>query len=156
MKKLLFLVFLLCFLFIFGCSHTQNLINPDGQTYTCSSHGWGIIGGPMGINILNNCVKAQKQLGFVEIEKVGVSGFFLSEWDPPTILKVQPQGPAAKAGIQSGDKIISVNGQPAHSIKDALILGFGTPGQVNTYEILRGDERKIFSVTLIPKVKEKQ
>jgi S1-C subfamily serine protease len=95
-------------------------------------------------------------MGYVEIEKVGVPGFFFSEGNPPSILKVQPQGPAAKAGIQSGDKIISVNGQPAHSIKDAFILGFGTPGQVNTYEILRGDERKNFSVTLIPKAKQKQ
>jgi S1-C subfamily serine protease len=148
MKRFIPLVLLL----LASCSHTQNLINPAGQTYTCSSYGWGIIGGPMGISILNNCVEGQKQLGYVEIEKVGVPGFYLSEGDPPSILRVQPQGPAARAGMTSGDKITSVNGNSCHKMADVLVLGFGNPGQVNTYEVVRGEEKRFFSFALMPKV----
>jgi hypothetical protein len=35
---------------------------------------------------------------------------------------------------------------------DVLVLGFGNPGQVNTYEVVRGEEKRFFSFALMPKV----
>ena len=105
----------------------------------------------MAIGILNDCIASHKQLGFVEVEKVGVPGFYLSEGNPPTISRVQPGGPAEKAGVLAGDKILLVNNQKVGSIKDVLVIGFCRSGEVINYQIQRGEEIKSFSVITIPK-----
>jgi len=141
---------------VFGCTYSQNLINPEGQVITCSSWGWGCIGGPIAINTFNRCIETYQQLGYVEIEKVGVPGFYLSEESPPTVLRVQPGYPAEKVGIMAGDTIIAVNGQKISSRKDAYILGFCKAGDVVSYEILRKEEHKSFSLVTVPKLSKPQ
>ena len=140
-----------------ACTYSQNMINPEGQTIRCSSYGWGIVGGIMAQNIMNECVSSHKQLGYVEIEKVGVPGFHLLEGDPPSILRFQPtDGPAAKAGMLVGDKILEVNGGPIRNVNAVFGSGFGKPGDLVIYKIMRGDRQESFSVILMPKVPPKQ
>ncbi len=152
MKKLIFLVFL--GFFLFSCTYSQNMINPEGQTIRCSSYGWGIIGGPMAINILNNCIASHKQLGYIEIENVGVAGFFMIEGNPPIIQKVQIGFPAEKAGMLPGDKIISINGQKPKSMKEVFQFGFCKPGEPLNYQIDRNGEIKSFTIITMPKAKK--
>jgi S1-C subfamily serine protease len=130
------------------------MINSEGQVIRCSSYGWGIIGGSMAIHIFNDCIASHKQMGFIEVENVGVPGFYLREGDPPSISQVQPGGPAEKAGMLAEDKIISVNGQKVKSMKEVLICGFCKPGEIIKYEIQRGEEVKLFSVVSIPKARK--
>jgi hypothetical protein len=152
MKKVFFLALLSSFLF--SCTYSQNMINPEGQTVRCSSYGWGIIGGPMAINILNDCVASHKQLGYTEIENIGVAGFFMTEGNPPTFQKVQMGWPAEKAGMLPDDKIISVNGQKPTSMKAAFQFGFCKPGEPVNYQVDRNGEIKSFTIITMPKAKK--
>ena len=63
------------------------------------------------------------------------------------ICRVYPESPAAKAGIDLGDKIVSVDGNP---IRDAGPLGRGEAraGDIRTYEIERQGEVIKVEVTL--------
>ena len=62
---------------------------------------------------------------------------------------VDPDGPAAKAGIQAGDVILSVNGQPVTEASDlpAQIAGL-TPGASADVGVWRNGSRKNLSVTV--------
>ncbi len=61
---------------------------------------------------------------------------------------VLPQSPAAKAGIEKEDVIVSVDGQPVAEAFDLTYqVGLHKPGDVGPLEVLRGDERLTLEVT---------
>jgi len=66
------------------------------------------------------------------------------------VLAVSSGGPAANAGIQVGDVIVAVNGQPT-SGSDAVIAAIRThqPGQTVQVTVERNGSRKTVSATLI-------
>jgi S1-C subfamily serine protease len=82
--------------------------------------------------------------------------------DGALILKVVPNSPAARAGlrgttrdrrggIQLGDVIVAVNGQPVHNGQDFLkALGQVQAGDTITVTILRDDKRQDVKVELTP------
>lgn len=60
---------------------------------------------------------------------------------------VRKGGPADKAGIIKGDRVISIEGQPVTNIYDYMArLGKLKPGQVASVEIIRGDKKQILIV----------
>lgn len=66
---------------------------------------------------------------------------------PPLVGEMEPGRPAAKAGIKSGDEILSFNGQPVGNMSrfvDMLQESKSTPVQL---AILRGGEELHFAVT---------
>jgi serine protease Do len=75
------------------------------------------------------------------------------------VAETQPDTPAAKAGVQSGDVITAVNG---NAVKDSRTLAREisamTPGSTAKLDILRNGESKTISVTLaaMPNQPEKQ
>lgn len=59
------------------------------------------------------------------------------------------QGPAAGAGIEPGDVIVSVDGRPVRTVEDLLaILNGRRPGQAVTVGIVRDGKRRQIDVTL--------
>jgi putative serine protease PepD len=59
-------------------------------------------------------------------------------------------GPAAKAGIQAGDIIVAVGDQKTAGAQAAIAaIRSHQPGQQVTVTVLRGGERKTFTVTLV-------
>jgi serine protease Do len=63
---------------------------------------------------------------------------------------VQPDSPAAKAGIKSGDVVTSVDGQPVTSASRlSLAVGETPPGTRVTLDILRDGEARKVSVTSV-------
>ena len=78
---------------------------------------------------------------------------------PEGALVADPQadGPAAKAGIESGDVIVSVNGNPVRDARDlAKKIGTMAPGNSVKLVVLRKGSEKTFTLTLgeLPKARE--
>ncbi len=70
---------------------------------------------------------------------------------PSGALVAEPQanGPAAKAGIESGDVITGVNGQPVHDARDlARTIGGFAPGSAVKLNVLHKGQDKTIDLTL--------
>jgi serine protease Do len=73
------------------------------------------------------------------------------------VAEPQPNGPAAKAGVVSGDVITSVNGEPVKDARDlAKKIGATTPGSTVKLGVVRKGEEKTFALTLADFPKEQQ
>src|SRR5262249_42423177 len=65
------------------------------------------------------------------------------------VAEPQPGAPAAKAGIESGDVIVSINGKEAHDSREvARIISGLPPGTSATIGVVRKGEEKSFNVVL--------
>jgi C-terminal processing protease CtpA/Prc len=96
----------------------KDIVNAQGAEAPCV--GIGPIGGP----VAKKCVEEFEQAGFLRTNEVGVSGLTVgtSDKDDGVIMKVDPDSPAAKAGIAVGDTILTINERSAA----------WTPGEVAT------------------------
>jgi len=72
----------------------------------------------------------------------------------PTIGQVLPESPAASAGIQANDNILSVNGRAITFWEDLTELVQASEGKVLNLEIKRGKEHVAISVT--PELRERK
>jgi hypothetical protein len=69
--------------------------------------------------------------------------------DGVLVMDVNPDSPAAVAGLKSGDVITRANGRPVASLDDlAKVLHPLAPGSKIDFTVLAGDEEKTKSVTL--------
>ena len=65
------------------------------------------------------------------------------------IMKVEPQGPGAKAGVHQGDIIVTWNGEPVRHVRSLLrALGPDSVGQTVTLGLRRGGETKNVPLTI--------
>jgi S1-C subfamily serine protease len=65
------------------------------------------------------------------------------------VMKVEPQGPGAKAGVHQGDIIVSWNGEPIRHVRSLLReLGPDGVGQTVTLGLRRGGETKDVPLTI--------
>jgi serine protease DegS len=63
------------------------------------------------------------------------------------LVSVHENGPAARAGLRRGDVILSMNGEPVHDRRQALLISASTkPGQAVDVVVLRDGERREFTV----------
>src|SRR5437763_6114204 len=60
--------------------------------------------------------------------------------ETPVIAKVEPGSPAARAGLQRGDRIIAINGQPLYEILGIADYTREHPGQPLTLTLMRGGQ----------------
>src|SRR3974390_3052551 len=66
-----------------------------------------------------------------------------------TVEKVIPNGPADKAGVRPGDKILRVNGYPQHVMSMAPALARGRHGDVVTLEVERSGQGKPLQLQMV-------
>ena len=84
------------------------------------------------------------------IKVLGAIGIDLSNWP---IIKVTPEMPAAKIGLQSGDVIIRVNGEDVSHITtsgDALKVLRGPAGEILSITVKRNEHILDFDVERVP------
>jgi serine protease Do len=141
------------------------LFNLQGEVIGINSMIYSQTGGFQGLSFaipINEAIKVKDELvqtGHVSRGRLGVavqgldqtlaSSFGLQKPDGALVSSVDPKGPAAKAGLQPGDVILSVNGSP---VQDSTML----PGQIASLkpgtkadlQIWRDKSRKEVSVTL--------
>jgi S1-C subfamily serine protease len=59
----------------------------------------------------------------------------------PVVMKVDPKGSAARAGVEPGDVVVSIEGRPVESIRDVTaIVRANEPGRTLTFELRRHKE----------------
>src|SRR5262249_37254533 len=91
---------------------------------------------------INNAVTIARELHDNGVANHGTAGFAGSDTaHGPTVATVTADGPAAHAGVHTGDVVVAVNGRAVESMSDveALVRG-GDPGQPVTFELKRGDD----------------
>lgn len=138
--------------FLTACvSQSQMYINPNRHTVRCASSGFGITGMiASGIN-MGNCSTDYANMGYLPLEEAGVTGIsFLKADDPAVINKVLAGSPAAKAGIVSGDTVVSVNGEKIANSGEANKLLFGRAGSTITVVLKGNPAPRTIDLTLVP------
>lgn len=144
---------ILCLAFLLaGCvSHSQVMVNNQGQWYRCSSWGHGLEGVVMAGQIHSDCLASMRAVGYIEIEKAGVVGIVFADAMPidtvPTILKIADSSPAAEVGLKSGDKLLLVDSIRVRTINEARMALFGLAGTSVNLTILRNDQQLNFKIT---------
>jgi hypothetical protein len=78
---------------------------------------------------------------------------FGMEWKPEfapyvTIMTLTPGGPAERAGLRVGDRILEVNGYPQHVLSVAPAIAHGKPGDIVTLQVQRPGVAEPFSLPL--------
>ncbi|KER66981.1 MULTISPECIES: DegQ family serine endoprotease [Burkholderia] len=141
------------------------LFNLQGEVIGINSMIYSQTGGFQGLSFaipINEAIKVKDELvktGHVSRGRLGVavqglnqtlaSSFGLQKPDGALVSSVDPNGPAAKAGLQPGDVILSVNGSPvADSTSLPAQIANLKPGSKADLQIWRDKSKKTISVTL--------
>jgi len=146
------------------------LFNMKGEVVGINSLIYSRTGGFMGlafavpIDVAMNAVNQLKDKGRVTRGRIGVQiqeltkeaadAFGLKQADGALVNSVEKDGPAAKAGIESGDIILKVDARDVHSSNDLpRIITAIRPGTKVTLTIWRKGAAKDFAVT-VAEIKE--
>jgi regulator of sigma E protease len=80
-----------------------------------------------------------------------LSGLGFGFWSPPLpviVARVQPGGPAARAGLERGDRILAVDGQPVKEVQDLSALISPHPGGTIDLTYARGAAHRTVPVAV--------
>jgi serine protease Do len=124
------------------------------------------IGFAIPVNLAKSIVTQLKEKGRVVRGWLGVvvqtvtpelaKSFALEQGKGALVSDVDKDGPAARAGITSGDVIVAFDGSEVHEMSDLPLLVAGTPvGKKVNIDILRSGSRRTVAI-IIGELKEKQ
>ncbi|GAB3551676.1 DegQ family serine endoprotease [Noviherbaspirillum agri] len=150
------------------------LFNMRGEVVGINSMIYSRTGGFMGlsfaipIDIASDVADQLRTAGKVTRSRIGVqvqeltrelaASFGLKEPRGALVAQAEEGGPAAKAGIQSGDIIVALNGQPVQRAADLARLVAGTkPGTTVTADVWRKGQIvpiKITTMELVPQAEQ--
>lgn len=149
MRRLLGKVFVIGIL-LSGCaSNSQVFSTREGGITQCSNAGVGLVGVSLAAQSFDACVRNNKVVGNLEIERTGALGFtFGDATSIPKlrILKLVANSPTKAAGILPGDILVAVTGQAVNNQMEAMALLYGEEGTSVDFEIKRGEEIKKYNL----------
>jgi serine protease Do len=141
------------------------LFNLNGEVVGINSQIYSRSGGFMGISFsipIDEALKVADSLkvkGKVVRSRIGVAiqdmsrelaaSFGLASPDGALIANVDPEGPAGKAGLRSGDVVLKVNGSPVSSPSDlARMISAAPPGSRVDLQVWRDRKPQSLQVTV--------
>jgi serine protease Do len=141
------------------------LFNMNGEVIGINSQIYSRTGGYMGLSFaipIDVAMQVKDQLvqhGKVTRGRIGVGiqpvnaalaeSFGMKKAEGALISQVEPDSPAAKAGIKSGDVILSWNGKPVDSANTLpLAVAATKPGEKATVELWRDGAKRDLTVTV--------
>src|SRR5438874_9504951 len=139
--------------------------NTEGEVMGVNTAIYSPSGGSVGIafaipaTTVNNVVAQLKDKGTVSRGWIGVQiqpvtsdiadSLGLKKAEGALVAEPQANGPAAKAGIESGDVITAVNGEPVKDAKElARTIGGLAPGAAVKLNVLQKGQDKVVNLTL--------
>ena len=141
------------------------LFNSRGEVIGINSQIFSHTGGYQGVSFaipIDVAIKVKDQIvatgkatharlgvGIQEVNQALADSFKLDKPEGALVANVDPDGPAQKAGLQSGDVIRKVNGQAIVSSGDLpALIGAAAPGDKVKLEIWRQGQREEVTATL--------
>ena len=141
------------------------LFNMRAEVVGINSQIYSKTGGFMGvsfaipIDIAMNIAQQLRTKGRVVRGRIGVqaqemtvdlaNSFGLKEVRGALVAAIEPQGPADKAGIKTGDIILAVNNKPVRAAEDmAREVAASKPGSVATLDVWRNERHNTVKVTV--------
>ena len=141
------------------------LFNTRGEVVGINSQIYSRTGGYQGVSFaipIDVATHVEQQIiktGKVEHARLGVTvqgvnqtfanSFKLAKPEGALVANVDESGPAAKAGLKTGDVILKINGEPIVTSGDLpAYIGQSLPGQKVQLEVWRGGEAKTLVATL--------
>ena len=141
------------------------LFNSRGEVIGINSQIFSHTGGYQGVSFaipIDLAIKVKDQIvatgkatharlgvGIQEVNQALADSFKLDKPEGALVANVDPDGPAQKAGLQSGDVIRKVNGQAIVSSGDLpALIGAAAPGDKVMLEIWRQGQREEVTATL--------
>ena len=132
-------------------TEVKEMINWENEFVPCI----GI--GPAAALSISYCYGHFKPFGYIKAEELGSTGFEidLANTSKALITAVAPDSSAAKAGVQPGDEIVAVGGQPltASRGEQASELLFGKSGDRLQVKVQRGEANPTLELVLASKGK---
>jgi len=142
------------------------LLNADGQVVGINTFILSQSGGSEGIgfaipsNIVHSVVRQISKDGHVHRGEIGVyaqsitpslaAGLGLSRDWGVLLGDVEPDGPAAEAGLKPGDIVLALNGKVMENARQLAVNLYRRPvGEKVKLEVLRGDQKLGFEVEVI-------
>jgi S1-C subfamily serine protease len=130
----------------------KDMINWQNQFAPC------IGAGPAAPAALEFCYGHFKPFGFIKASELGTTGFQidLENKSKALVTKVDPGSPASKAGVQPGDEIVAIEGQPLTASKGeaANELLFGKIGDQFKITVHLGQGASTIDLILAAKPKK--
>lgn len=142
------------------------LLNLRGEVVGINSQIYSRTGGFMGISFaipIDEAKRVSDQLrvsGKVVRGRIGVAidevsrevaeALGLKSAEGALVRNVDPNGPAAKAGVEAGDIILSFNGQPIRRMSDLpRLVGNTKPGTQSSLQVWRRGDKRSLTVTVV-------
>jgi S1-C subfamily serine protease len=125
------------------------VIGVNSQIKTESGDSNAGVGFAVPVETIKQVVPQIQSGGKIERAFLGVSNATTDNQSGAAVTGVVPGGPAAKAGIQQGDKIVAIDARPISSSDDvSAAVAAHRPGQRARVTVIRGGDRRTLTVTL--------
>jgi S1-C subfamily serine protease len=125
------------------------VIGVNSQIKTESGDSNAGVGFAVPVSTVKQVVPQIQSGGKINRAFLGVSNATANDQSGAVVSGVVNDGPAAKAGMRAGDKIVAIDGRPISSSDDvSAAVAAHKPGEKATVTVVRGGNRRTLTVTL--------